>query len=147
MTRRTTVIQPSRKTNALYTLPPQPFARRIVSACLFEYTPDDANNNQSPQLKIADVSGNVLAFITPTFNPSGIPSITPYTYFFGENLGDYVRNDPGGTLPTFIPASIPSDLTIPQSNLFTITIEGSADADTIPNLVLVTEDEDDEFLY
>ena len=148
MTRRTTVIQPSRKTDALYTLPPQPFARRIVSACLFGYLPDDSALTQTPQLKIADVEGNVLAWIQAIMNPIQLTGTAPYTYFWGNNLSEYPSDTQltGGT-PIYVPASIPIDLMIPESNILTIEIFNSQSGDTIPNLVLVTEDQDDEFIY
>jgi hypothetical protein len=149
MTRRTTVIQPSTKTNALYTLPNQPFARRIVSASLYAFTQAVIATLQ-PELKINDVEGNVLftasAFASIVFNEpkSSIFFVEDASEMAGEVvLGFAPSLSPGGV---YYPAKIGTDCFVPASNLLTVTLYGSLPADTIPNLVLVTEDEDEEFL-
>lgn len=149
MTRRTTVIQPTNQTDAVYELPSQPFARRVVSACLYAFTQAIIGNSQ-PELKIFDVEGNVLfsatAFTTTSFNqPTS-------TIMWSSNTSDISSSvilanaqslSPGGV---YYPCIIGDETIIPESNLFNVTLYGSLPADTIPNLVLVTEDYDDDFL-
>ena len=147
MTRRTTVIQPSTETDALYTLPSQPFARKIVSASIY-YFEAAVYHPTFPELKIADVGGNVLAAIGVTVD-LGATTANPVNWFFAD-LGGTQWNLYApisiGAVPIYLPATIPNNLIVPESNLFTLTLWGSVPGDTIPNLVLVTEDEDDEFI-
>jgi hypothetical protein len=148
MTRRTTVIQPTTQTDAVYSLPSQPFARRVVSASLYAFTQAVAGNTQ-PEMKISDVEGNVL-FTATCFTTSGL-SLT-YSMQFACNTSDisvgaifanYASLSPGGI---YFPCIIGDETVIPASNLFDVTLYGSLPADTIPNLVLVTEDEDEDFM-
>lgn len=149
MTRRTTVIQPSTTTNALYSLPNQPFKRRIVSASLYDVVIGGLYHGTIPELKINDVEGNVLFAITPTVDlvSLGFP-YTPLNFLFADLGGtNYTFTPPATIVTTAIPATIPPDLCVPASNLFTVTLWGSLPADTLPNLVLVTEDDDDNDDY
>lgn len=150
MTRRTTVLQPSTTTNAVYTLPNQPFKRRVVSATLYGFTQAVIATTQ-PELKINDVEGNVLftasAFTNTSFNEpkSSIIWAENTSEMAGQVvLGFAPSLSPGGM---YYPSILGTDCCIPASNLLTVTLWGSLPADTIPNLVLVTEDEDDEFIY
>jgi hypothetical protein len=149
MTRRTTVITPTTQTDALYELPSQPFARRVVSACLYAFTQAVIANSQ-PELKITDVEGNVLftatAFTTTAFN------VPTSTIMWSGNTSDIASSvvlaaatnlSPGGV---YYPCILGDETFIPESNLFTVTLFGSLPADTIPNLVLVTEDADEDFM-
>lgn len=149
MTRRTTVITPTTQTDALYELPSQPFARRIVSACLYAFTQAVIIDFQ-PELKITDVEGNVL-FTATAFTNSGFNQSTS-TIIWNGNTSDIAANvvvgnalalSPGGV---YYPGIIGDETFIPESNLFTVTLYGSLPADTIPNLVLVTEDADEDFM-
>jgi len=149
MTRRTTVIQPSTTTDALYTLPNQPFKRRIVSASLYNLIIGGLYHATLPELKIADVEGNVLLAITPQVDVGSLGAITPLNYFFG-NVGGATYNFTNPTSlfgPAYISATIPEDCCVPASNLLTVTLYGSLPGDTLPNLVLVTEDDDDDDDY
>jgi hypothetical protein len=146
MTRRTTVIQPTTQTDAVYSLPSQPFARRVVSASLYAFTQAVPANTQ-PELKITDVEGNVL-FTASCMTGGGLT----YSMQWASNSSDvgvnflsfgFVALSPGGI---YFPCIIGDETFIPESNLFTVTLYGSLPADTIPNLVLVTEDEDEDFL-
>lgn len=148
MTRRTTVITPTTQTDAVYELPSQPFARRVVSATLYAYTQAVTANTQ-PEMKISDVEGNVL-FTATCFTAIGF-GLT-YSLSFATNTSDisvgaisvgWNNLSPGGI---YFPCIIGDQTVIPESNLFTVTLYGSLPADTIPNLVLVTEDYDEEFL-
>lgn len=149
MTRRTTVIQPSTATDALYTLPNQPFKRRVISASLYAYTQAVGANTQ-PELKIRDVEGNVLftasAFVTQVSNLIWSVQFAVNASDLSGNVfsGGFSQLGPGGT---YFPCILGDDCCIPASNLLTVTLYGSLPADTLPNLVLVTEDEDDEFIY
>jgi hypothetical protein len=149
MTRRTTVIQPSTTTDALYTLPNQPFKRRIVSASLYAFSQSVQADTQ-PELKIADVEGNVL-FTASAFTTT----LGGYTYSiqFAQDTSDltgylvsggFVQLSSGGT---YFPCILGDDCCVPASNLMTVTLWGSLPADTLPNLVLVTEDDDDNDDY
>ena len=149
MTRRTTVITPTTQTDALYELPSQPFARQIVSACLYAFTQAVVADFQ-PELKITDVEGNVL-FTATAFTNSAFNQQTS-TIIWTSNANDIASNvvlgnalafSPGGV---YYPGIIGDATSIPASNLFTVTLYGSLPADTIPNLVLVTEDEDEDFM-
>lgn len=151
MTRRTTVIQPSTTTDALYTLPNQPFKRRIVSASIYGFVKDQGELLQ-PELKIADVEGNVL-FTATCFVADGPGSPLVFSMIWSANASDgfgfftsgiYQNLSPGGV---YCPSIIGENLCVPASNLLTITIYGSLPADTLPNLVLVTEDDDDDDNY
>jgi len=145
MTRRTTVIQPSTTTDALYTLPNQPFKRRIVSASLYNLIIGGVYHATLPELKIFDVEGNVLLAITPTLDVSGSGAITPINYLF-SNLGgaSYTFSSPINIAPNvYVPATLPTDCCVPASNLVTVTLWGSLPTDTLPNLVFVTDDDDD----
>ena len=148
MTRRTTVLQPSTETDALYTLPSQPFARKIVSVSIYDLVIDGVYHNTCAELKIADVGGNVLAAIVPTLDPVQVGAVTPMNIFFSDVGGtNYTLTQPNFVItPAYIPATIPVNLCVPESNILTVTIWGTLPGDTIPNLVLVTEDEDDEFI-
>jgi len=150
MTRRTTVIQPSTTTDALYTLPNQPFKRRIISASLYAFTQAVVAPTQ-PELKINDVEGNVLftatAFTTTAFNQQ------TSTIMWSNNTSDIASSvvagnaaalSPGGV---YCPCIIGDETCVPASNLLTVTLYGSLPADTLPNLVLVTDDDDDEDDY
>jgi hypothetical protein len=148
MTRRTTVIQPSTQTDALYTLANQPFKRRIISASIYGVVISGSYHNTIPELKINDVEGNVLFAITPTVDlvSLGFP-YTPLNFLFSDLGGtNYTFTTPTTIATVVIPATIPSDLCVPASNLFTVIIWGSIPGDTLPNLVLVTEDDDEDFL-
>ena len=149
MTRRTTVIQPSTTTDALYTLPNQPFKRRIVSACIYGFI-QDASSNLQPELRINDVEGNVLFTSSVEINLAA--AFPLMSFVWGVNLTEsliaavlsfYGTLSPGGAS---LSEPIPPDTIVPESNIFTVTIWGSLPADTLPNLVLVTEDEDDDDL-
>jgi hypothetical protein len=149
MTRRTTVITPTTQTNAVYELPSQPFARRIVSACLYAFTQAVIAEFQ-PELKITDVEGNVLftatAFTTTAFNqPISTIIWTSNTSDIAGAvvLGNALALSPGGV---YYPGIIGDETFIPESNLLTVTLFGSLPGDTIPNLVLVTEDADEDFM-
>ena len=149
MTRRTTVITPTTQTDAPYELPSQPFARRVVSACLYGYTQAVVTNTQ-PELKITDVEGNVLftasAFTSTSFNePTSTIIWTSNTSDISPSviLAAAQALSPGGV---YYPCIIGDETFIPESNLFTVTLYGSLPADTIPNLVLVTEDADEDFM-
>lgn len=149
MTRRTTVIQPSTTTDALYTLPNQPFKRRIVSASIYNFGINGVYHGTLPELKIFDVEGNVLLAITPNLDIAGILAASPLNYLFAE-LGGSSYNFTAPTAlagNTYIPATLPPKCMLPASNLLTVTLYGSLPADTLPNLVLVTEDDDDEDNY
>ena len=146
MTRRTTVITPTTQTDALYELPSQPFARRVVSASLYAFTQAAAANTQ-PELKITDVEGNVL-FTATCMTGGGLT----YSMQWASNTSDigvnfitfgFIALSPGGV---YCPCIIGDETLIPESNLFTVTLWGSLPADTIPNLVLVTEDYDEDFM-
>ena len=148
MTRRTTVIQPTTQTDAVYKLPSQPFARRVVSACLYAFTQAIPATTQ-PELKINDVEGNVL-FTASAFTNTLGGSI--YSVQFAQNTSDlsgslisggFAQISPGGA---YFPCILGNDCIIPESNLCTVTLYGSLPADTIPNLVLVTEDADENFM-
>ena len=147
MTRRTTVIQPSTTTDALYTLPNQPFKRRIVSASLYAFTQAVSANTQ-PELKIRDVAGNVLFTASCLTSGSGTFSMQWATNAsdMGVNfiVVSFPNLSPGGV---YFPCIIGDNLCVPASNLLTVTLWGSLPADTLPNLVLVTEDDDDEDDY
>lgn len=149
MTRRTTVITPTTQTDAVYELPSQPFARRVVSACLYAFTQAVTADFQ-PELKITDVEGNVL-FTATAFTSSGFNQQTS-TIIWTCNTSDISSSvissnalalSPGGV---YYPGIIGDETIIPASNLFTVTLYGSLPADTIPNLVLVTEDADEDFI-
>ena len=149
MTRRTTVIKPSTTTDALYTLPNQPFKRRIVSASLYAYVQAVGASTQ-PELKIFDVEGNVL-FTASAFTNTLGGSI--YSVQFAQDTSDlggsaisggFVQISPGGA---YFPCILGNNCCVPASNLLTVTLWGSLPADTLPNLVLVTEDDDDENDY
>jgi hypothetical protein len=147
MTRRTTVIQPSTQTDALYTLANQPFKRRIISASIYGVVVDGLYHAIFPELKINDVEGNVLTSIGVCFDTaSGI--FTPLNFLFADLGGSQwnltAPNTNGSNY--YLPATIPSDLCVPASNLLTVTLWGSVPGDTLPNLVLVTEDDDEDFL-
>ena len=150
MTRRTTIITPTTQTDALYELPSQPFARRIISVSIYGYDVLQVPYAiVQPELKIADVEGNVLTAITPTFEPGQLAAATPLNFFFGDIGGanyTYSARVFPFSHPVYVPGCIPVDLTIPQANLFTVTLFGSLAIDTIPNLVLVTEDADEDFI-
>ena len=149
MTRRTTVIQPSTQTDALYTLANQPFKRRIVSASIYGVVIAGTYHTTTPELKINDVEGNVLFSVVPTLDPFQVGSLTPINYLFAELGGsNYTLTQPSSVAASiyFLPATIPTDLCVPASNLFTVTLWGTVSGDTIPNLVLVTEDDDENFL-
>ena len=149
MTRRTTVIQPSTTTDALYTLANQPFKRRIVSASIYGVAIGGIYHEVNPELKINDVEGNVLFAITPTISlvGLGIP-FTPINFVFADLGGtNYTFTSPSLLATTPIPATIPEDLCVPASNLLTVTLWGTVSGDTLPNLVLVTEDDDDNDDY
>jgi len=147
MTRRTTVIQPSTDTDALYTLPSQPFARRIVSASIYDFQAAIYHATY-PELKIADVGGNVLAAIAVAVDLASTTANPANWYFadLGGSQWNLYAPTGGGFMPVYLPATIPSDLIVPESNIFTLTLWGSLPGDTIPNLVLVTEDEDEDFM-
>lgn len=148
MTRRTTVITPTTQTDALYELPSQPFARRIVSASIYGFLIDGAFHNVLPELKIADVEGNVLIAVTPQIDIAA-SSGSPFQNFLFADLGgsSYTFTAPiTSAQPTYIPATIPTECSIPESNIFTVTAFGSLPGDTIPNLVLVTDDADEDFM-
>lgn len=147
MTRRTTVITPTTQTDAVYELPSQPFARRVVSVSIYGFDTGIVYHSTAPELKISDVEGNVLAAIglavdmfAQVFNPAN---------FYFADLGGSQWNLYAPTSlgpPIYLPCTIPEDLIIPESNLFTLTLWGSISTDTIPNLVLVTEDADEDFM-
>jgi len=148
MTRRTTVITPTTQTDAVYELPSQPFARRVVSASIYAFTQAVGANTQ-PELKITDVEGNVL-FTASAFTSqvSGLIWSVQFAVDASDLSGNIFSGGisqlgPGGA---YWPCILSSDCIIPASNLFTVTLYGSLPADTIPNLVLVTEDEDEDFL-
>jgi hypothetical protein len=149
MTRRTTVLQPSTETDALYTLPSQPFARKIVSVSIYNFVIAGAYHNCMPELKIADVGGNVLTALSPLFDAGSAGGFTDLNFFMGDLGGSNYTYTAPIILPpiTLIPTTLPPNLCVPESNILTVTIWGSVPGDTIPNLVLVTEDEDDEFIY
>jgi hypothetical protein len=151
MTRRTTVIQPSTTTNALYTLPNQPFKRRIISASIYGFVIGGAYHTCFPELKINDVEGNVLAALTPLIDMGSFFGGTNFNFFFsnlgGSNYTFTPPPSPGVPPIVLVPITIPENLCVPASNLFTITIWGSLPADTLPNLVFVTEDDDDDLIY
>lgn len=150
MTRRTTVIQPSTPTDALYTLPNQPFKRRIVSASLYAFTQAVTAETQ-PELKIRDVEGNVL-FFASAFTNSGFNQLVSsiiWTTDTSDIAGNVVLGNasvlsPGGV---YYPCVLGENCCVPASNLLTVTLYGSLPADTLPNLVLVTEDDDDDDNY
>jgi hypothetical protein len=147
MTRRTTVITPTTQTDAVYELPSQPFARRVVSACLYAYTQDVAGNTQ-PEMKISDVEGNVL-FTASCLTGAASPT---FSMQWACNTSDIGANFLTVTFPNlssggiYFPCIIGDETIIPASNLFNVTLYGSLPADTIPNLVLITEDYDEEFM-
>ena len=147
MTRRTTVITPTTQTDAVYELPSQPFARRIVSASIYGFDTGIVYHATTPELKIADVEGNVLASIGLAVD-MGAGVFNPANFYFADlggsqwNLFAPISLGP----PVYLPSTIPEDLIIPESNLFTLTLWGSISTDTFPNLVLITEDEDQDFL-
>lgn len=147
MTRRTTVIQPSTQTDALYTLANQPFKRRIISASIYGVVVDGLYHAIFPELKIADVEGNVLTSIGVCYDVA-TQVISPVNYLFAD-LGGSQWNL---TIPHangsnyYLPATIPPNLCVPASNLLTVTLWGSVPGDTLPNLVLVTDDDDENFL-
>ena len=149
MTRRTTVIQPSTTTDALYTLPNQPFKRRIVSASLYAYTQALPATTQ-PELKIFDVEGNVL--FTASVFTSTLGGLI-YSVQFAQDASDLSGATVTGgfnqisTGGAYFPCILGNDCCVPASNLLTVTLWGSLPADTLPNLVLVTEDEDDDDDY
>lgn len=148
MTRRTTVITPTTQTDALYELPSQPFARRIVSASIYGVVIDGAFHNVLPELKIADVEGNVLTAVTPQIDIAA-SSGSPFQNFLFADLGGSNYNFTApitNAQPAYISATIFPDCVIPESNLLTVTLFGSLPGDTIPNLVLVTEDADEDFM-
>ena len=149
MTRRTTVLQPSTETDALYTLPSQPFARKIVSVSIYNFVVAVPYRATLPELKIADVGGNVLAAITPNLDIAQSGAVTPLNYFFGDLGGaSYNLTTPINIAPVvYVSATLPPNFFLPESNLLTVTLYGSLPGDGIPNLVLVTEDEDDDFIY
>ena len=66
----------------------------------------------------SDIGANFLTAIFPNLSPGGI----------------------------YFPCIIGEETVIPASNLFDVTLYGSLPADTIPNLVLVTEDYDEDFM-
>jgi len=147
MTRRTTVIQPSTITDALYTLPNQPFKRRIVSASLYAFTQAISATTQ-PELKINDVEGNVLFTASAFTNTLGG---LIYSVQFAQDTSDlsgsiitggFVQLSSGGA---YFPCILGDDCFVPASNLLTVTLYGSLPGDTLPNLVLVTEDDDEDF--
>ena len=147
MTRRTTVITPTTQTDALYELPSQPFARRVVSASIYAFVANGSPHAYLPELKIADVEGNILTAITPTFDLANAGSGNNANFLFSDVGGaNYAYTGPGTITSIYVPATIPPNLTIPESNLFTVTLWGSVPGDTIPNLVLVTEDADEDFM-
>jgi len=149
MTRRTTVIQPSTTTDALYTLPNQPFKRRIVSASIYGVLIAGGFHNVLPELKIADVEGNVLIAVTPQIDIAS-SSGSPFQNFLFADLGgsNYTFTAPiTNAQPAYISATIPTNCCVPASNLLTVTLWGSLPGDTLPNLVLVTEDDDDDDDY
>lgn len=147
MTRRTTVITPTTQTDAVYELPSQPFARRVVSVSIYGFDTGIVYHSTAPELKISDVEGNVLAAIglavdmaAQVFNPAN---------FYFADLGGSQWNlyAPISSAPAiYLPCTIPEDLIIPESNLFTLTLWGSISTDTFPNLVLITEDYDEDFM-
>ena len=147
MTRRTTVITPTTQTDAVYELPSQPFARRVVSASVY-YFDAAIYHFTFPELKIADVEGNVLAAVGVAVDLTATTA-NPVNWYFAD-LGGSQWNlyapIGGGSMPVYLPATIPPNLIIPESNLFTLTLWGSVVGDTIPNLVLVTEDADEDFM-
>lgn len=149
MTRRTTVIQPSTETDALYTLPSQPFARKIVSVSIYDFVINGAYHNCMSELKIADVGGNVLAALMPLVDVGTIGGFINLNFFMADLGGyNYTFTAPILLPPvTLVPTTLPPNLCVPESNIFTVKIWGSVPGDTIPNLVLVTEDEDGEFIY
>lgn len=151
MTRRTTVIQPSTTTDALYTLPNQPFTRRIVSASLYGYDNGYTSHAVVPELKIADVEGNVLAAISTTIDWTASVFTPRINWFFGDlggtqwDLNYPTQSGLPNVMPIYFPTTIPPDLCVPVCNLFTVTLWGSQSGDlVIPNLVLVTEDDDED---
>jgi hypothetical protein len=150
MTRRTTVIQPSTTTDALYTLANQPFKRRIISASIYGVVIAGTYHSTTPELKINDVEGNVLFSVVPTLDPIQVGLLTPINYLFAELGGsNYTLTQPSNFAGSiyFIPATIPMNLCVPACNLFTVKLWGSLPGDTLPNLVLVTEDDDDDLIY
>ena len=149
MTRRTTVITPTTQTDALYELPSQPFARRIVSASIYNLGINGVYHGTLPELRIADVEGNVL-FTASAFTTT-LGGLT-YSIQFAQDTSDlsgsvitggFVQNSSGGT---YFPCILGDDCCVPASNLLTVTLWGSLPADTLPNLVLVTEDADEDFM-
>ena len=147
MTRRTTIITPTTQTDALYELPSQPFARQIVSASIYAFVANGSLHAYIPELKVADVEGNILIAITPTFDLSSAGSGNNANFLFSDVGGvNYTYSAPITLTSIYVPATIPPNLTIPESNLFTVTLWGSLPGDTIPNLVLVTEDADEDFM-
>jgi hypothetical protein len=148
MTRRTTVITPTTQTDALYELPSQPFARRVVSASIYNLGINGLYHNTLPELKIADVEGNVLLAITPNLDIAATTPASPINYLFADLGGSsYNFTAPAVTAGNvYIPATLPTECMLPESNLLTVTLFGSLPGDTIPNLVLVTEDADEDFM-
>lgn len=148
MTRRTTVIQPSTTTDALYTLANQPFKRRIVSASLYAFTQDSILLPTQPELKINDVEGNVL-FTASVYTSQNAFNQHVSSMIFCDNTSGILASAINGTAVALSPggvyysAIIGNDCFVPASNLLTVTLYGSSPADTLPNLVLVTEDDDD----
>ena len=148
MTRRTTVITPTTQTNALYELPTQPFARCIVSASIYNLGINGLYHGTLPELKIADVEGNVLLAITPNLDVAASLPASPLTYLFAELGGSSYNFTAPFALAgnVYVPATLPPKCMLPASNLLTVTLFGSAPGDTIPNLVLVTDDYDEDFM-
>jgi len=155
MTRRTTVIQPSTTTDALYTLPNQPFKRRIISASLYAYTQIAGIlgiPETQPELKIFDVEGNVL-FTASVYTAQNVFNQTISSIIFCDDATSIVSQSLGGTASAlspggvYYPSIIGSNCCVPASNLLTVTLYGSLPVDTLPNLVLVTEDDDDDDDY
>lgn len=133
--KRITILTAASLTNALFSLAPQPFSRRIVSASVQA----TVALLTAPLLKIADVEGNVLfacvALPESTTNRWTFSSTSDSAYLIVAAVSPVA----GGV--NFYPQPIPCDLIVPASNLFTVQLFGSAPGDTVGNLVLVTEDD------
>ena len=129
--KRITVITPA---NGVWTLAKQPFHRCLLLASL-----DGVNSADGlimePRLiaRITDQSGNVIWVQSRTIVALNSSSVV-FAAAGVETLSQSFGRSNHFTCP------LPDDLTIPANLEFTLTLEGWANTDTTPNLVVTTDD-------
>ena len=129
--KRITVITPA---NGVWTLAKQPFHRCLLLASLQGVICADSPGGE-PRLsaKITDQSGNVIWLQSRTIAASSTENVV-FAASGVETLSQSFGRSDNFTCP------LPDDLTIPANLEFTLTLEGYANTDTTPNLVVTTDD-------